>query len=356
MNKVMRRGRILSVAPMMDRTDRHCRYLLRLLAPNAWLYTEMITAVALIRGDREEILRHDASEHPLALQLGGSDPAELSMAARYGEDAGYDEINLNVGCPSDRVQAGRFGAALMAFPERVAEGVAAMSAVVDIPVTVKTRLGIDDQDSYEFLCSLVDAVAATGCRTIIIHARKAWLTGLSPKENRDIPPLDHDRVRRLKADYPRLEIITNGGLSDKTEILEHLEHVDGVMLGRQAYQNPYLLAELDRTLYGGAPPPTRENVLEEFLEYLRREVSRGTPLKSMTRHLMGLYSGQPGGRRWRGFLGELPPGEEGLAALSGRQKTGSQRRYADDQRCTQLPARTAVGISGANLSSGGNTG
>lgn len=334
----------------MDRTDRHCRFLLRLLAPNAWLYTEMITAVALIRGDREEILRHDDCEHPLALQLGGSDPAELSLAARYGEDAGYDEINLNVGCPSDRVQAGEFGAALMADPQRVAEGVAAMSAVVDVPVTVKTRLGIDDQDSYEFLCRLVDAVAATGCGTIIIHARKAWLTGLSPKENRDIPPLDHDRVRRLKADYPQLEIITNGGLCDKAEILEHLEHVDGVMLGRQAYQHPYLLAALDREIFGGAPPPSCTAVLEAYISYLEEEMSRGTPLKSMTRHLMGLYAGQPGGRQWRRFLGELPQGREGLAALSDRRKTGSHQSYAHGPGGSRRPAPLEVGLTGSNLS------
>ena len=207
--------RKISVAPMMERTDRHCRYLLRLLAPNASLYTEMITAVALIRGDRQELLRYDPSEHPLALQLGGSDPAELAEAARYGEDAGYDEINLNVGCPSDRVQAGRFGAALMAAPERVAESIAAMSDAVDVPVTVKTRLGIDDQDSYEFLHGFVGTVAEAGCRTFIVHARKAWLSGLSPKENREIPPLDYARVHRLKEDYPKLEVIINGGLTSE---------------------------------------------------------------------------------------------------------------------------------------------
>ncbi len=299
----------------MERTDRHCRYFLRLLAPNAWLYTEMITAAALIRGDRKGLLYHDNSEHPLALQLGGSDPAELSMAARFGEDAGYDEINLNVGCHSDRVQTGQFGAALMASPGRVAEGLSAMSAAVDIPVTVKTRLGIDDQDSYEFLCEFVEAVAAAGCRTVIVHARKAWLKGLSPKENRDIPPLDHSRVQRLKADYPQLEIVTNGGLTTTTQVLEQLDYVDGVMLGRQAYQHPYLLAEIDRALFGGVPPPSRKAVLVAFIEYLQHEASRGTPLKSMSRHLMGLYAGQPGGRRWRRFLSELPHGEEGLRAL-----------------------------------------
>jgi len=300
---------------MMERTDRHCRFLLRLLAPNAWLYTEMITAVALIRGDRHELLRYDASEHPLALQLGGSDPAELAEAACYGEDAGYDEINLNVGCPSDRVQAGRFGAALMAAREKVADSVAAMSDAVNVPVTVKTRLGIDDQDSYEFLHGFVGTVAAAGCLTFIIHARKAWLKGLSPKENREVPPLDYARVHRLKKDYPQLEIVINGGLMGEQQIVEQLEHVDGVMLGRHAYHDPYLLAKLDRTLYGGAPLPSRESVLAAFLPYLQDEIRRGTSLKSMTRHLMGLYAAQPGGRRWRRFLSELPHGEEGFAAL-----------------------------------------
>jgi tRNA-dihydrouridine synthase A len=300
---------------MMERTDRHCRFLLRLLAPNAWLYTEMVTAIALIRGDHKDLLRYDDSEHPIALQLGGCDPADLAEAARYGEEAGYDEVNLNVGCPSDRVQAGQFGAALMASPTRVAAGVAAMSAAVDIPVTVKTRLGIDNQDSYEFLCEFVEEVAASGCRTFFIHARKAWLKGLSPKENRDIPPLDYSRVHRLKADYPRLEIVINGGLVSKAQVLEQLEYVDGAMLGRQAYQQPYLLAELDRTIFDGMPLPSRDRLLADYVPYLRDEISRGTSLKSMTRHLMGLYASQPGGRRWRRFLSELPPGEEGLTAL-----------------------------------------
>ncbi len=305
----------------MARTDRHCRFLLRLLAPNAWLYTEMITALALIRGDHQDLLRYDASEHPLALQLGGSDPDELARAARYGQDAGYDEINLNVGCPSDRVQAGQFGAALMASPGQVAAVVAAMSEAVDVPVTVKTRLGIDDRDSYEFLHDFVGAVSHSGCRTIIVHARKAWLNGLSPKENREIPPLDYSRVHRLKADYPRLEIIINGGLTTEEQILEQLEYVDGVMLGRHAYQDPYLLARLDRILFVDVPLPSRETVLAAYLPYLENEMSTGTSLKTMTRHLMGLYAAQPGGRRWRRFLSELPHGDKGLAAL--RRHVGS---------------------------------
>ncbi len=300
---------------MMERTDRHCRILLRLLAPHAWLYTEMITAAALVRGDPERLLQFHDSEHPVALQLGGSDPADLATAAGYGQEAGYDEINLNVGCPSDRVQAGRFGAALMAAPERVAESVAAMSDVVGLPVTVKTRLGIDDQDSYEFLQAFVDAVADAGCRSIIVHARKAWLSGVSPKANREVPPLDYERVYRLKRDYPQLEVIINGGIVSEEQILTHLEHVDGVMLGRHAYQHPYWLAKLDRTLFGDASLPSPEAVLTTFLPYLESELSRGTPLKSMTRHLLGLYAGQPGGRRWRRFLSELPHGEGGLTAL-----------------------------------------
>ena len=307
--------RRLSVAPMMERTDRHCRFLLRLLAPNAWLYTEMITTAALVRGDPEHLLQFDQSEHPVALQLGGSDPAELAQAARYGQDAGYDEINLNVGCPSDRVQAGRFGAVLMAEPQQVAAGVAAMCDAVDVPVTVKTRLGIDNQDSYEFLHSFVGAVTEAGCRTIIVHARKAWLSGLSPKQNREVPPLDYARVYRLKDDYPQLEVIINGGLMSEEQILTQLEHVDGVMLGRHAYRHPYWLAQLDQVLFGAPPPPSRERVLAMFLPYLQRELSKGTSLKSMTRHLLGLYSGQPVGRRWRRFLAELPHGEPGLTAL-----------------------------------------
>jgi len=323
--------RRLSVAPMMERTDRHCRFLLRLLAPNAWLYTEMITAAALIRGDPQRLLRFHESEHPVALQLGGSDPAELARAARYGQEAGYDEINLNVGCPSNRVQAGRFGAALMAAPDEVAESVAAMSDAVDVPVTVKTRLGIDDQDSYEFLHRFVGAVAGAGCRTIIVHARKAWLSGLSPKENREVPPLDYARVYRLKDDYPQLEVIINGGLMSEEQILAQLEHVDGVMLGRHAYLDPYWLAKLDRRLFGDASLPPREDFVATYLPYVESEMSGGTSLKSMTRHLMGLYAGQPGGRRWRRFLSELPHGNEGLAALQAlvsTQATGSSGAFA----------------------------
>ncbi len=316
---------------MMERTDRHCRFLLRLLAPNAWLYTEMITAAALVRGNPQRLFQFHDSEHPVALQLGGSDPAELAQAARFGQEAGYDEINLNVGCPSNRVQAGRFGAALMAMPQQVAAGVAAMSDAVSLPVTVKTRLGIDDQDSYEFLHRFVGEVAEAGCRTIIVHARKAWLSGLSPKENREVPPLNYARVYRLKDDYPQLEVIINGGLISEEQILAQLERVDGVMLGRHAYLHPYWLAKLDRRLFGDASLPSREDILAKFLPYAENEMFGGTSLKSMTRHLMVLYAGQPGGLRWRRFLSELPHGEEGLAALRGLVLTetpGTSRAFA----------------------------
>jgi len=306
------------VAPMMERTDRHCRYFLRLLSPNSWLYTEMITAAALVDGGRLHLLAFHPNEHPVALQLGGSEPEKLAQAARLGAEAGYDEINLNVGCPSDRVQSGRFGASLMAEPMKVAACVSAMMRAVDVPITVKTRLGIDDLDSYEFLHRFVKAISEAGCRTVVIHARKALLSGLSPKENRRIPPLDYERVHRLKSDYPFLEVVLNGGLDCEADVVNQLAFVDGVMLGRGAYQNPYLLGELDSRLFGGAPVPSRERVLSDFLKYAQRELERGTPLKAMTRHLLGLYAGRPGGRAWRRFLGEIPPGEEGLVTLRER--------------------------------------
>ena len=300
---------------MMERTDRHCRYFLRLLSPNSWLYTEMITAAALVDGGRLQLLAFHPDEHPVALQLGGSDPDKLAQAARLGAEAGYDEINLNVGCPSDRVQSGRFGASLMAEPLKVAACVTAMAREVDVPVTVKTRLGIDDLDSYEFLCRFVDAIAAAGCRTIFVHARKALLSGLSPKENRIIPPLDYERVQRLKSDYPFMEVVLNGGLDSEAKILEQLDFVDGVMLGRHAYQHPYDLGVLDSKLFPGSPAPSRERALDAYMPYIRVELDRGTPLRAMTRHLLGLYSGCHGGRAWRRFLGGLPPGQAGYDIL-----------------------------------------
>ena len=308
-------NRTISVAPMMDRSDRHFRFLTRTLAPHALLYTEMLTARALLRGDASRLLRFDATEHPVALQVGGSDPAELAGAARLGELAGYDEINLNVGCPSDRVQAGCFGAALMLDAGRVADCVAAMRDAVALPVTVKTRLGVDEHDSYEFLAAFIRRVAAGGCDTFIVHARKAWLSGLSAKQNREIPPLDYPRVHRLKRDFPELRIVINGGLVDRDAVLAQLERVDGAMLGRAAYQNPWLVADLDRTLCGGRAAPTLERVLERYLVYIERELAAGTPLRSMIRHLLALQTGLPGGRRWRRALSELPDGRAGLVRL-----------------------------------------
>lgn len=298
-------SRRLSVAPMMDWTDRDCRFLLRLLSRHTLLYTEMVTTGALIHGDRARFLAYDQQEHPVALQLGGSDPDELPLCAKMGEDAGYDEINLNVGCPSDRVQSGRFGACLMAEPELVAEGVAAMRAAVRIPVTVKTRLGIDEYDSYEFLTGFIDKVSAAGCEIFILHARNAWLQGLSPKENRHIPPLNYERVYQVKKDYPHLHIDINGGIQTLEEARQHLDHVDGVMMGRAIYHNPYLLAEADRVVFGKEQQVvSRHEVVEAMLPYIEQRMKEGRPLKSMTRHLLGLFQGQPGGRRWRRHLSE----------------------------------------------------
>ena len=304
----------LCVAPMMDRTDRHLRYLLRLLAPHARMYTEMITARALLHGDAERLLRFDGAEQPVALQLGGSEPDELAVAARLGAAAGYDEINLNVGCPSDRVQAGCFGAALMLERGRVAECVRAMRAAVEVPVTVKTRLGVDEHDSYEFVRDFVGEVAAAGCTTFIVHARKAWLSGLSPKRNREIPPLDYERVYRLKREFPALAIVINGGFVTQDESAAQLAHVDGVMIGRAAYQDSWLLARLDAQLFGGVVA-AEADVLAEFARYVARELTRGTPLRAMTRHLLGMRSGRAGGRRWRRELSLLTDGSHGLDDL-----------------------------------------
>ena len=308
----------IAVAPMMERTDRHCRYLLRLISPETRLYTEMITAAALVQGGRLHLLEFNPSEHPVALQLGGSDPGELARAAALGAAEGYDEINLNVGCPSDRVQSGRFGAALMAEPQRVAACLRAMMEAVDVPVTVKTRTGIDDLDSYEFLHGFVGAVAEAGCGTVIIHARKAILSGLSPKQNRQVPPLDYRRVYRLKSDYPALRVILNGGLDSEGLVLDQCGHVDGVMLGRCAYGNPWVLAGLDVRLGRRRGVSSRVDAVREYLRYMGGELKRGTSLKAMTRHLVGLYTGRPGARAWRRFLSELPPGDVGLASLRSR--------------------------------------
>ena len=290
---------------MMDRTDRHFRYFLRLISRHTLLYTEMITLHAIIHGDRLRLLGYSEREHPLALQIGGSVPAELAECAQIAEDLAYDEINLNVGCPSDRVQSGKFGACLMAEPELVAECVSAMQNKVNIPVTVKTRLGIDDRDSYEELTSFVQTVSAAGCKTFIMHARKAWLNGLSPKENREIPPLEYEKVYQLKKDFPDLEIIINGGFTTMPEIMDQLSHVDGVMIGRAAYQNPYLLVDADRLIFGdNSRSLARDEVLDEFKFYIQEQLALGVPLNAMTRHILGLYQGQPGARAFRRTISE----------------------------------------------------
>ncbi len=290
---------------MMDWTDRHDRYFLRLISSRALLYTEMVTTGAIIHGDADRFLRFDPAEQPLALQLGGSEPDALAKCAKIADNYGYQEINLNVGCPSDRVQNGRFGACLMAEPETVANCVAAMQDATSLPVTVKTRIGIDNLDSYEYFKSFIQQVSETGVSTFIIHARKAWLTGLSPKENRTIPPLDYDRVYHLKRDFPHLEVILNGGISSHEEIETHLAHVDGVMIGREAYQNPYFLAEIDQRYYGATDDtPERREVIEDMLPYVEREMAAGVPLNSITRHMLGLFQGRPGARAWRRHISE----------------------------------------------------
>lgn len=293
-----------SIAPMLDWTDSHCRYFLRLISQHALLYTEMVTTGAILNG-RGDYLAYNEEEHPLALQLGGSEPQELAQCARRAVERGYDEINLNVGCPSDRVQNGRFGACLMASPALVADCVAAMRAEVSIPVTVKSRIGIDELDSYEFLCSFIEQVSAAGCDTFILHARKAWLSGLSPKENREIPPLDYQRVYRVKEDYPHLTIAINGGIQSMSDVATHLAHVDGVMVGREAYQNPYMLADVDRLVFGDtAVVPSRHQIVEKMIPYIERELARGNQLAHVTRHMLGLFQGKVGARAWRRHLSE----------------------------------------------------
>lgn len=296
----------LSVAPMMERTDRFCRYFLRLITRHTLLYTEMLTSAAVVHGDRERLLAFDPAEHPVALQIGGSDAREMALAARIAEEQGYDEVNMNVGCPSKRVRAGRFGACLMAEPGRVGECVAAMRGAVEIPVTVKTRIGIDHQDSYEALAGFVERVAEHGCETFVVHARKAWLTGLSPKQNRDVPPLRYELVQRLKQDFPELCIVINGGISNLEQARQHLARVDGVMIGREAYHNPYMLARADRFIFGdGEAIPTRRQIVEAFLPFAARELEGGARLVHLTRHLSGLYLGEPGARAWRRAVCEL---------------------------------------------------
>jgi len=288
---------------MMDWTDRHCRYFHRLLAPHARLYTEMVTTGAVLHGDRERLLGFDAAEHPVALQLGGHEPLELAAAARIGADCGYDEINLNVGCPSDRVQSGRFGACLMREPALVGDCVVAMRDAVSIPVTVKCRIGVDEQDEYADLQRFVEAQLRAGLEVLIVHARKAWLHGLSPKENREIPPLIYARVYQLKRDFPQLTVIVNGGITDADAVRAHLREVDGVMLGRAAYHDPFVLARVEHALYG-TPLPERTEILLRMRPYVDAQLARGQALQHIARHVLGLFLGEPGARAFRRHLSE----------------------------------------------------
>ncbi len=302
MNRLDRR---LSVAPMLDWTDRYCRYFHRLLTRRTLLYTEMLTTGALLHNDPARFLDFFAEEHPLALQLGGSNPDDLASCCRLAEEWGYDEVNLNLGCPSDRVQSGMFGACLMARPELVADCIRAMTESCDLPITAKHRIGIDDLDSYELLTAFVEKLADAGCKTFIVHARKAWLQGLSPKENREVPPLRYEIVYRLKQDFPGLEIIVNGGVLSLEQAGAHLQQVDGVMIGREAYQNPWMLAGADRQIYAEDwRPAGRHQVIEQLLPLVEQECSRGIPLKRITRHILGLFHGQPGAKKWRRYLSE----------------------------------------------------
>ena len=299
----MQFNKIFSVAPMMDWTDSHCRYFMRLLNPNILLYTEMITANALLFVNKSKYLQYNYEEHPIALQLGGSDPSMMKQAAMMGKDYGYDEINLNIGCPSDRVKQGSFGACLMAKPKLVAECTNAIIEAVDIPVTIKTRIGIDDLDSYDFLCNFIETVAASGCTRFIIHARKAILSGLSPKENRSIPELNYDRVYRLKSDYKNLHITINGGINSVKACEEHLALLDGVMIGRHAYHQPWFLHELGQlNVSHKKKMTTREDIIEKMYSYIESQMKIGVKLKHITRHMLGLFAGQPGARAWRKHL------------------------------------------------------
>jgi len=302
MNKI---NRLFSVAPMLDRTDRHCRYFYRLMSKQALLYTEMVTTGALIHGDKQRFLQFNAEENPLALQLGGSKPTDLAHCAKMAQDYGYNEVNLNVGCPSDRVQNGLFGACLMAEPRLVADCITAMQQAVSIPVTVKSRIGIDNNDSYEELTHFIKTIASVGCKTFIIHARKAWLKGLSPKQNREIPPLRYDLVYQLKKDFPELEIILNGGIISLEIAQAHLNQVDGVMLGREVYQRPFILTQVDHAIFGESKPlKTRQQIVEELIPYVQQQLKKGVRLNSISRHILGLFHSQKGAKAWRCYLSE----------------------------------------------------
>ncbi|WP_158965517.1 tRNA dihydrouridine(20/20a) synthase DusA [Paraglaciecola sp. L3A3] len=297
-------NRTISVAPMLDWTDKHCRYFLRQISQHTLLYTEMVTTGAIIFG-KGDYLAYNQAEHPVALQLGGSDPSDMARCAVKAQEYGYDEVNINVGCPSDRVQNGRFGACLMAEPNTVAECIKAMQAEVDIPVTVKSRIGIDDMDEYKDLSLFIDIVASAGCETFVVHARKAWLKGLSPKQNRDVPPLMYDRVYQLKQEFANLHIGINGGINTLEETAEHLQHIDSVMIGREVYSNPYILAEVDQRFYqDSAPIKTRVEIVQAMLPYVEQQIELGARPWQIARHMLGLFQGQPGGRIWRRYLSQ----------------------------------------------------
>jgi tRNA-dihydrouridine synthase A len=296
--------RRVSIAPMMDWTDKHCRYFLRLISPNALLYTEMVVCDTIIHGDRERYLGFNKEEHPVALQLGGSDPEKLAVCARIAEEFGYDEVNLNVGCPSERVKKGAFGACLMLEPQLVADCVASMRAACELPVTVKTRIGVDDADSYEELHYFIETVALAGCEVFIVHARKAWLKGLSPKQNRTVPPLQYETVNQLKSDFPQLTFILNGGVQTIEKIQHHLTEFDGVMLGREAYHNPYLLAEVEKHVFHNLNTLSRKDVMDRLIPYYTQQIEKDVYLSRMTRHILGLFHGQAHARQWRRYLSE----------------------------------------------------
>jgi len=320
----------LSIAPMMDRTDRHHRYIMRTLSPDVLLYTEMVNMGAIVHGDRERHLGFSPQEHPVVLQIGGDDPKKLAEAARIVQDYGYDEINLNVGCPSSRVSAGNFGAVLMKDPQRVADAVSAMRAVVSIPVTVKHRIGVDDIDTYDHMLNFVDVVAQSGCTQFTVHARKAWLKGLSPKENRNIPPLRHHEVYRLKAERPHLSIETNGGIKTTAETLEHLQHVDAVMIGRAAVDTPWVFHELQQAVFQRpSPVSTREELVHALIPYVEEQNAQGVPTHRVTRHLLQLFAGEPGTRRWKQVLteGSRRPGKELLLEALEAQRSSATRHH-----------------------------
>ena len=310
------------MAPMLDCTDTHARTFMRMISRHAVLYSEMITTGAIIHGDRERFLNFNESEHPVALQLGGSDPADMATCAKIAQQWGYDEVNINVGCPSDRVQSGAFGACLMQQPTLVAENVAAMREATDIDVTVKCRIGVDDQDPREALWSLVQASSEAGCDTFLVHARKAWLKGLSPKENRDVPPLDYDLVYQLKQDFPHLEIVINGGINSLTDCQQHLSKLDGVMIGREVFANPYILSEVDSLIYGDHHDLlSRDAILDQYLQYVETQLSKGVKFNHLTRHIIGLYHGEPRSRLWRRCISDQAhlPGADGTVLLNARR-------------------------------------